>query len=318
MREKKSLNVGLRLFILLNIGLLTLNGFWLWRNMGDQSKQQPLNQYQLLAKRLSISSPDDTLINFAPLRKNIQDYLAKIDGKSSLYFEYLFTGTSIRAGDNEELVAASLMKIPLVMTLYRASELGLVDLNKPVTITEPELGSDFGQLWQKGAGAKISLAEAAKLTLTESDNTAANVILDNVKDLKSPTNLDPLKEIDVDITTTPDRRVAISARSYASILKCLYLACFLNKPDSQGLLTLLTETKLDNGLTSALPPATLAAHKVGTFSNINESDCGIIYVPKRTYMLCIMIKLPGDQAKTYIKDLSTMVYHYITEAKESP
>ncbi|QQR52230.1 hypothetical protein IPG36_06740 [bacterium] len=38
------------------------------------------------------------------------------------------------------------------------------------------LNDDYGKLFQKGAGYKLSLREAAAFTLEESDNTAINVI----------------------------------------------------------------------------------------------------------------------------------------------
>lgn len=276
------------------------------------------DKYPLLAKRLSVEQPDDILVNFAPLRQDIHAYLDKIGVKNSLYFEYLYTGTSIRVGDNEEQVAASLMKIPLVMSLYKASELKLIDLNQEVVISQPEISNEFGDLWQKGPGTKISLQEAARLTLIDSDNTAANVIFDNIKNLQTTNNIDALKEIDVDMTTTADKRVTISARSYASILKCLYLACYLSKDHSQELLSLLTESTLDNGLLSGVPSNVPVANKIGTFSNINESDCGIVYVPLRAYLLCVMLELPNDQAKTHIRALSKMVYDYVVNDKNAP
>ncbi|HEV7454277.1 MAG TPA: serine hydrolase, partial [Candidatus Saccharimonadales bacterium] len=206
--------------------LLAGNVGWIMRDTptADQSSSQQASQRQfpLLSKRILSDDPNDILINFVPLRKDLTARFAALNGQKSFYFEYLPDGTSIRVGSDDQLVAASLIKVPLSMNLYRAAELGRISLDKTVTITNSEIDNAYGNLWQKGAGAKITLRQAARLALTESDNTATHVIFDNIKGLLSADE-ESMARLDVDQNMEAGQAV-INAKSYASVLKSLYFS----------------------------------------------------------------------------------------------
>ena len=69
----------------------------------------------------------------------------------------------------------------------------------------------------------------------------------------------------------------------------------------------------DEGVRSPVPKKINVAHKFGIYNlepgNLQvHSDCGIFYVPKRSYILCVMVN-SGDIGKTsgYMGDISKMV-----------
>lgn len=268
-------------------------------------------RYPLLAKRIFIEDPDDILVNFSPLRAQLKEYFKNIGQRHSFYFEYLFTGTSIRIGENEELVGASLLKVPLAMDLYKAAEINKIQLDVPIEIRSEDIDPHFGNLWQKGVGAKLTLEEAAKILLVDSDNTAGNLILRNIKGILSE---DDKSEIEIDMATrnSPDMRSLITAKSYSSIFKCLYVSCFTTKENSHKMLDYLTQSKHDHLLQAGLPEGIRMAHKIGSFSDKVQSDCGIVYVPKRAYIICVMIESSSDEAKKIIPEVSRKVYQYVT------
>ena len=67
-------------------------------------------QYPLLSKRILQEFPQDILMNFLDLRKNLKQMVSLYDNNFGLYFEYLPTGTSININGNNEIYAASLFK----------------------------------------------------------------------------------------------------------------------------------------------------------------------------------------------------------------
>jgi beta-lactamase class A len=268
-------------------------------------------RYPLLSPHIFLDSPTDTLMNFVPLRKQIQDKLNTLNAPYSFTFEYIPTGTTIRAGDGQEMVGASLIKLPVVMDLYRLAELGKLDLNEPQTLTPDVLNDQFGTLYQKGAGYKLTLREAAKYALTQSDNTAILVIQKYIRNFTMDSNA--LEAVDADYNAGADE-VLINSKSYASVLKCLYYACYINRNDSTELLRYLTESDFNAGIAKPVQAPIKVAHKIGVEANkLSQSDCGIIYLPKRTYLLCIMVGLPLDQADPLMADLSGIVYTYLTK-----
>jgi beta-lactamase class A len=269
-------------------------------------------KYPYLSARIFAESPNDILINFVPLRKQLEARFDSLPAgtKYSFYFEYLPSGTSIRIGDNNELVAASLIKVPLVMNLYKAAELGKINLDAKVTIQESELDNAYGDLWQKGAGTQLTLRELAKLTLEKSDNTASHAIYDHVRSLLEEED-QSLAQLDVD-QNQQNGQAVINAKSYTSVLKSLYLASYVSRDDSEEILTYLTHSSEHNRLTKKLPSSVKVAHKNGVYNQLwSESDCGIVYAQKRPYAICIMIGLPDTEANTFMADTSKIIYDYI-------
>ena len=268
-------------------------------------------RFPLLAPRIFVNNPNDPLINFTTLRLQLRSYMAEKNLKGSLYFEYLPTGINVRVDDDSQEAAASLMKIPAVMELYKAAELNRVDLDTPYKLREEWLDDRFGNLYKQGAGYSLSLREAARIALIDSDNTAINMVIALSRNLLQPTE-NVLTFLDVDFVRPDEDRLTISARSYSSFLKCLYFSCYLNHENSQQILMNLSNTSFNNRLRTGVPFEIPMSHKIGTFNNSVMSDCGIIYEPKRPYVLCIMLEVADDQTgNEHFATLSKMTYDYI-------
>ena len=286
------------------------------KSSSDDAIDHASAEYPLLARRIFLDKPNDTLLNFVPLRKTLDQRLAAINAKHSLYFEYLPTGTTVRNGDTESIVGASLLKLPVVMDLYRAAELGKVNLDTVVEVKPEMLNDQYGDLYKKGAGTKISLREAAAYALEKSDNTAILLVQDNIRGLLEPDET-ALAAVDADFDIAGST-VLINAKSYSSILKCLYFACYVNRDSSQEILDSLTKTPFGDRITAPIPPDIKVAHKIGVnVDTFSESDCGIFYVPRRPYTLCIMLDLPEEQAKPLLAELSSLVYNAVTSQNTS-
>lgn len=268
--------------------------------------------YPLLARRLFIDNPSDTRINFSPLRTSLNDYYQKNDLDGGIYFEYLPTGTSIRVNTNQTYRAASLIKLPVAMEAYKAQELGKLDLSKKVKLKQEWLNDGFGELYKKGAGYELSLEEAVRIMLVESDNTALRVVLESATDALELKDR-ALGSLDIEFSIDQQDGLYIGARSYASFLKCLYFACYNTKADSQAILQMLTETDFNERIIAGIGDKSIkVAHKIGVFNTEVQGDCGIVYYPSGNYVLCILLQ-GNDDATTNgrMADISKIVYDYI-------
>lgn len=278
------------------------------------------NKYPLLSKRLFLENPSDVLINFQPLRKDIKDYLDKTGVKYSFYFEYLFTGTTVGYGEDTKLVGASLMKIPVVMDLYKAAELGKIDIDQEVVVRASDISNDpeFGNQEGIKVGDVITLREAAKIALTESDNTAAQIVYNSTNSLLPPED-QAINNLDIETAVEESNQgklALISARSYSSFIKCLYFSCFLKAEHSQEILSELKNNTVvgRDRIRAGVPENIEVAQKIGSFSDITQSDCGIVYVPNRRYTLCLMLDEDADKASQHIREISKKVYDYVANA----
>lgn len=302
------------LLLLVGILLIFANAGWATYNAHKgktAAKDTETNtNYPLLSKRIFVNNPNDMILNFVPLRQSLEDKFDALTVQKSFYFEYLPTGTAIHIGQDNELIAASLIKVPLTMNLYRAAELGKVNLDAQVTITQSELDPGYGNLYQRGAGTQITLRQAAKLALSESDNTAAHVIFDNTQGLLTSSQ-ESLNQLDVQ-QNMENGQAVIDAMSYSSVFKSLFFSSYLQLKDSQELLGYLSNSDDDSRIAAQLPHNVTVARKIGVFNaQWSESDCGIVYVPERPYIFCAMVGMPEDQANTFIADVSKQVYDYV-------
>jgi beta-lactamase class A len=278
--------------------------------------RQNETKYNLLSKDILADKQSDIILDFTDLRQHVEAYAAKNIGKdnSSIYFQYLPTGTGFGYGETRAFTGASLIKVPYVMNLYRLAEQGKVDLDKKIPLKEEWLNKDYGNLYQQGAGYMLSYRDAARYALENSDNTAVLMILDALKQSGMTPEEEAINYLNLTFTLTDKLQVDIGAQSYTSILKCLYFSCYLRLDDSQEMLAHMTNSSFNDRLTAQLPTGVTVAHKIGTAGAMIESDCGIFYIPNRNYSLCVMLKQGDPEASKHIADISKMVYDYVTSS----
>lgn len=270
------------------------------------------NSYPLLAKRLFIDDPSDTFVNFSLLRTQLKSYFTDNSIEGTLYFEYLPTGTSVRIDGDRPEVGASLLKVPAAMELYKAEELGRISLDNQIEVKQEWLDDAYGELYKKGSGYNISLREAAKIMLEQSDNTALNIVSYATDGLLDGSET-PVNAVDVDISVDNNFAIKLGSRGYSSFLKCLYFSCYLTNEHSQELLTYLSNTNFKSRIPAGIDDKNIVvSHKVGNYAQDTQSDCGIIYLPNRNYVLCAMIKGKDDATTDkIIADLSRLSYEFV-------
>jgi len=199
------------------------------------------------------------------------------------------------------------------MAYYHYKERTGITSDPTVVIKAEHIDDGDGELWKKGPGAKINLGEAVKLALLQSDNTAAIVIVRNVphQDFEAV-----YEGLDVDFYEEGNQ-VIITAKQYASILKALYFSSVLSKDNSSYILSLLsTETPMDK-ITLGVPSKIKIANKTGILAEALYQDCGIVYIPRRPYLLCLISRSDEKTASLRMKEISTIIYNYVSGVNTS-
>lgn len=314
------------ILLILTVSLVA-NGVFIYQNSQDREAQddetalteEQVNQklYPFLSKRIFTSNNNDILINFIPLREALKEYVGKQGGRVGVYFEYLPSGTSIGVNDQLEIKFVSLIKIPVVMAVYKRIESGEIRKDEILTLRQEDIDSKYGELWKKGAGAKLPIMEAVNLSLVQSDNTATNALIHRVG-LRAIQ--DVFDGLDVPRDTDTENVLVISPKNYSSILRSLYLSSYLHEENSNEIISILTKTAFKDKLPAGVPANILVAHKIGVFDQRDKqdkvySDCGIIYVPDRPYSLCAFVLDTDEKAKEHITYISKMVYGYVASVK---
>jgi beta-lactamase class A len=216
-------------------------------------------------------------------------------------------------GYQEEVLrsAASLIKVPLALTVYAAHSSSLDTI---VTLAEADRVEGDGSLDQAPAGTSKTIRELVAHALIESDNTASNLLIDRVGFDQVNQFLERLGlqtrlrrkfmdfaalEAGRDNTTTAREMCAIFfhmvRQRYAEVLD------FLGQ--SVG----------DHKLEAGLPPGTLLAHKVGDLPGV-EHDVGIVFAAPEPYIVAALSAgLPDvETGRHTIAQASGMIWAMMT------
>ncbi len=279
-----------------------------------ESFSQERAAYPYLSARIFAENQNDLLINFKPLRTALNQYAGGLKNRTGIYFEYLPTGNNIGVNEKEEFLPASLLKTPLAMGALKLIEDNKVDPDTTLTIRDEDLDTLYGDLWKRGVGAKISIMDTIEYLITHSDNTASRLLIYAVSGAVIEDVFDSL-DIPKQVNQK-EKKPVVTPKNYSSILRCLYLSCYLNKKYSNTLLDMLTRTVYTDKIPAGVPKVIKVAHKIGLTTNKEGvdvyTDCGIVYAPKRPYILCIMVEGEEDTARDIMKEVSRMIYEYVS------
>lgn len=225
--------------------------------------------------------------------------LARAAGRAtsfSVRFVDLSTGAATGVGEGRAYCPASLMKLADLITLLRRAEAEPGLLERPV-LAAP--GNDrFAQNVKPRhplePGHSYRVETLAEHMIVESDNLAAFALHEVIAFPEVVATLDALR-IPLPDQPRPDTEF-MTVGAYARLLEVLYNATYLNAALSEKALTWLSAADTALGLVDGTPPGVRVAHKFGErvlpaapeAQREQFHDCGIVYHPRRPYVLCAM------------------------------
>ena len=117
----------------------------------------------------------------ADLGDAIKPFIEAHKGKVAVAVKNLATGEEWSHNADEVMQTASLIKIAVMVEAYRQADAKKLDLGKHVTLTKDEKVQGSGILTPHFSdGAKFPVRDAVRLMMVYSDNTATNLVLDQV------------------------------------------------------------------------------------------------------------------------------------------
>src|SRR5438046_2948164 len=131
----------------------------------------------------------------ASLRSQVEARIARAPARAvGVYYRDLATGDSLTVGSGVRFHAASTMKIPVMIQLYRDRDAGVLSLDDSITITntfhsivdsspyqlDVSDDSDSSLYKRAGGGQRASIRELIELMETVSSNLATNLLIAKV------------------------------------------------------------------------------------------------------------------------------------------
>ena len=114
----------------------------------------------------------------AALHKTLDAIAAAHHGVLGYAVHNLDTGERVSLRGDETFSTASLIKVPILVTLYDLAEKKQLSLDDPLTVLKVDQVPGSGVLQFMHSGMSLSVHDAASLMIVLSDNTATNILLD--------------------------------------------------------------------------------------------------------------------------------------------
>lgn len=125
-------------------------------------------------------------------RKKLLEEIARLEaaygGHIGFMAKNLGTGEAVSANAAERFPTASAIKLPILAAFFQLAEEKKIDPDEWITLTQADSKPGSGILQLLSEGSRITLLDAAKLMIVESDNTATNLVLDRL----APTHMERL------------------------------------------------------------------------------------------------------------------------------
>lgn len=254
------------------------------------------------------------------LKKDLENLLSiyPMLGASIYVWDYK-SGKYVDFNADKRFSAASIIKIPVLLELFKSIELGRISLQDKFILTDVYRASGSGDLQYKPENSIYTVDELARMMMRDSDNSATNILMyltgGSVNVNRSLRNWG-MKISHVE-NWLPDLggENKTTAREMATMLFNIENPNFLSLNSREHVIDYLSDIKNNRLIHAGLPKDALFIHKTGDIGTM-LGDAGIVYAPTgEKYAVAILVERPYNavQGKEFIVKASEIIYHYVTQ-----
>lgn len=216
-------------------------------------------------------------------------------GDVGFYYRVLGEEGVVTHNPDLPLVAASVIKIPIMVTAFRDIAAGILDPGEIIAIKKTDKMPSCGALTYMHDGLEVTLMDLITLMIILSDNTATNILIDRLTpdhvnrtmaDLDIP-GIDLRRRLFEPELSARGIQNTVTARGVGTLLERMAEGRLLGKDADGQMVGILLNQRLNGKLPFYLHSEGIrCAHKTGEDDGITH-DAGIIYAPK-PFVLCML------------------------------
>ncbi len=237
---------------------------------------------------------------------------------------------SLLVGALARFHAASMMKVPVMIQVFRDADAGLLRLDDsvPVVNTFPSLvdgspfhldaGDDSDSTLYARVGGRATIRELVELMITVSSNLATNNLIELVRAARAQATAVALGADSIRVLRGVEDGKAYQAglnnTTTARDLGVLFAAIARGRAASdascRAMLAILGRQHFREGIPAGLPPGTAVAHTTGWFTGTHH-DGGVVTAPDgRHYVLVVLTRGLTDTTASarLIADIAGLVH----------
>ncbi|NND34321.1 MAG: serine hydrolase [Saprospiraceae bacterium] len=260
----------------------------------------------VLTSAFGCADPDPS----ARLREQIASELSQVRGTFAIAWKDLQTGESLLINADTLFHAASTMKTPVMIEVFRQATTGKFDLTDSVTIKNEfysivdsslyslSVTEDSDTLLYQQIGLKKSISDLVYDMIIVSSNLATNIIIDLV-DARNVTqsmrnlgaeNIEVLRGVEDIKAYNAGLSNRTTARDLLVIFEHLAKGDLIDSVANTRMMEILFDQRFNDIIPALLPDGIKVAHKTGSITGVHH-DSGIVILPdRRRYVLVLLSK----------------------------
>jgi beta-lactamase class A len=271
----------------------------------------------------SVAGPDDV-----DAQRRLAALIRRSGSDVAVAFHPLDNRGELLIRADEEFHAASTMKIPVMIELFRQVSRGTVRLDDQVSIVNAFHSIVDGSLYRleeaddsdagvyAHVGGTMSYRDLCEAMITVSSNFATNVLIERfgAKRIQSTVNelgapgMRVLRGVEDDKAFQQGLNNTTTARALMTLLLGLARGEIIDRASSEQMVGVLRRQTFNDRIPAGLPPGTVVAHKTGEITKI-QHDAAIVYAP-RPFVLVVLVRGQADpkSGSRLIADITRTLY----------
>ena len=226
---------------------------------------------------------------------NLMQKIREAPGHVAFYYRPLDGGCAQMYNEMMPVIAASVIKIPIMMEAFRQFENGELNPRQTYQIKAEDKMPSCGALNRMHDGLEVTMRDLVELMIVLSDNTATNILIDRlgIDRVNATLEAEGLKvtKLRRKLFDKAGMEAGLSnhvcAREIGLLLERMYAGTLVSPEASAQMLEILRNQKLNGKMPFFLKPRGIAcAHKTGEDDGITH-DVGVVYA-KNPFVLCML------------------------------
>jgi beta-lactamase class A len=264
----------------------------------------------------------------APLEAQLRRMIAASGAEVAVAYRTLDGGVEVLVDVDKPFHAASTMKVPVMIELFRQARAGIVSLDDPLPIRNEfrsivdgspyklSEGDDSDTAVYANVGRTMTLRQLCEAMITVSSNFAANLLIeklgvDNIRATVTRLGGDGmqvLRGVEDQKAFGKGLNNTTTARGLMVLLERIARAQAVDQSADAAMIEILKRQKFSDAIPAGVRAGTPVAHKTGSITKIHH-DAAIVYAP-RPYLLVLLVRGIEDQktSAALMADLSRAVY----------
>ena len=239
------------------------------------------------------------------VRKTIEDYGTEHDGIAGVFVRDVEGGYGYGVLPDEAFFGASVMKIPILVAVYRKIDEGEISPHDTFETAPEDWAGGAGWLQWQPAGTSHSVEDYLSLMMTQSDNVATNALMrivggpEYVNQVSSSLGAPDTRlyqKVTSERAAVPALDNRTTPRGMATILDKIATGEAASPESCREMISLMSQNHLESGLKAGVPEGVEVAYKGGWLYKVYD-DVGFVWNEDRPYVVAIFSKYGNDDPK---------------------